>query len=307
MALIPANLNLCHDNLQKLLTSEYGKDYQDIFESLWAKYEALSHPEFQNDFLSDPGKFEALIWEMLLATKFLDEGYNLRPVLKKEAPDLCLDINGRIVWVECTFTTKGAQNKPDTVPELNPNGCFQKAEIDKSLLRCTNALQEKSNQFAKWLEKGICQKEDVLIIALNGHILQLPPIAEDSFPTIMGVLYQMGPLTITFSNDPDDEELTEIQHSRRECLKKSNDAPIETNFFLNGKNEHIDGIIYSDDFIFSYSGLPRYCMVPNINKIKTAGQSLPQKGFVTYSYNQDSKRFSTNPKPLFHQSKDDEQ
>jgi hypothetical protein len=276
-------------SIERLLTEPGYSGYREIIRKLWIKFEPYAHNEFRKDFLSDDQKFKSLLWEMILANKLLDNGYDLQVNLSKDAPDLCVLFNGKKIWIECVYATQGDDLNPDRVPDIIFDDTTHQVETEKSILRCTQVLESKSKQYKNWINKRLCKPNDILIVAVNGHELQLH-ISNNGLPDIMGALYEKGEQVYVFSQD--DFKKGQSIYLRRTNIVKHNKTLIPTNYFLSPNNQHIDGIIYSDDWLQSRSSCPRYCFVQNINKIEKLQDVSFSQGFQTFDFNEAEGRLS---------------
>ncbi|MCK5658258.1 MAG: hypothetical protein KAH96_00065 [Alphaproteobacteria bacterium] len=265
-------------------TYDFKAKYLGSLERLWERYAHYAHSGFQRQFLSDNDKFYSLTWEMLLANKLLEYGYNLLLNESDDAPDLCVLYNDQRVWIECSLPERGDLNEPDSVPLPNYSEDFSEYDIDKSVLRCTNILNAKKAQYLKWIRKGVCRPEDAFIIAINGKDLKLH-IHDDELPDVIRALYGIGDKIAFFS--PETSSIRECRYSRRENIFKESKKPVHTTFFLNTENQNIDGILFSNDWIGHWSSPPNYCFVENIksgNKISPLWAKFCQ----TYEYTENS-------------------
>lgn len=130
-----------------------GNAYIQNIEKLWGKFEKYASPSFQEEFLTNNGKYYSLMWEMLLACRFIENGYTLIPSTNDTRPDICLDMNGQKIWIECCLPTRGDAESPDHAPKLPRDGEFHEVNHDPNVLRCTSALADKKKQYENWLEK----------------------------------------------------------------------------------------------------------------------------------------------------------
>ena len=251
----------CREIIRISKTLKGNTGYIEHLENLWTNYAPYAPPDFQKQFLSDAGKHYSLIWEMFLANKLLENDYDLIPVQSSNAPDLCVEQDGKKIWIECCLPEKGDVALPDSVPETICDGEFHEVDHNKSVLRCVNVLTAKKQQHLRWLEKGICRPEEAFIIGLNGRNLQLS-IRNHSLPQILRPLYAVGDEYATF--DPKNPHYSENGYLRQDNVLKASEKEVSTSFFLEEDNAHIDGVLFSTDWIGLYSSSPNYCFVENI-------------------------------------------
>ena len=257
-----------------------ASDYLEHLEKFWRTYQPFASPDFQLQLLGDDGKFYSLTWEMMLGTRLLEKGYHLEPSVDDDRPDLCLILEGKRIWIECCLPTGGDPSNPNSVTEMVSDGEFHKVDLDKSVLRCTQALSEKKQQHRRWIEKGVCNRNEPFLIALNGLNLQLG-IFNNSLPQILRALYATGDMYDVF--DSKDPEYRESGYHIKSKIDKSETTSISTTFFLNNENNHISGVLFSTDWIMRSSSSPQYCYVENINAANRTG-TLFTEFCQTYEY-----------------------
>jgi hypothetical protein len=221
-------------------------DYLEHMERFWRTYQPFASPDFQHQLLADDGKFYSLTWEMMLGTRLLEKGYHLEPSIDDNRPDLCLILEGKRIWIECCLPTGGDPSNPNSVTEMVSDGEFHKVDPDKSVLRCTQALSEKKQQHLRWIEKGVCNRDEPFLIALNGLNLKLR-ISNSSLPQILRALYAIGDMFAVL--DSKDPEYKESGYHFKPKIDKSEKTPISTTFFLENENNHISGVVFSTDWI----------------------------------------------------------
>lgn len=266
--------------------SQVASEYLEHMEGYWKFYQPFASPGFQRQLLADDRKFYSLTWELMLGATLLEKGYHLERSINDERPDLCLNWEGKRVWVECCLPTGGDPSRPNSVTEkiLSSDGQFEMHDIDhdKSVLRCTQVLSEKKQQHLRWIEKGVCNQNDPFIIAINGRNLELQ-IFNSSLPDILRALYATGDMYDIF--DPNDAEYRKSGYLTQSKIEKSQTATILTTFFLERENSHISGVLFSTDWIMRYSSSPQYCYVENINAANRTG-TLFSEFCQTYEYSE---------------------
>ncbi len=249
-------------------------------ERLWHAYQPFASPDFLRQLLADDGKFYSLTWEMLLGAMLLDKGYELQASKDDNRPDLCLIYEEKRVWIECCLPTGGDPSKPNSVPEIPSDGEFHNVDPNKSVLRCTQQLAAKKKQHLSWISQEICKPDEPFIIAINGRNLQLS-IYNHSLPQIIRALYGTGDLYAIF--DANNPEHSESGYLFKPKIDKSETEPISTTFFLDTDNNHINGVLFSTDWICHYSSTPNYCYVENVSAANRTGISFAEF-CQTYEY-----------------------
>ena len=251
-------------------------------ERFWHTYQSFASSDFQHQLLADDGKFYSLTWEMMLGATLLEKGYHLEPSIDDNRPDLCLILEGKRIWIECCLPTGGDPSNPNSVTEMVSDGEFHKVDLDKSVLRCTQALSEKKQQHLQWITKGVCNRNEPFLIALNGLNLKLR-ISNSSLPQILRALYATGDMYVVL--DSKDAEYRESGYHFKPKIDKSETAPISTTFFLEKDNSHVSGVLFSTDWIMRYSSSPQYCYVENTNAANRTG-ILFTEFCQTYEYSE---------------------
>lgn len=276
----------CLELLESAKSLKGAEEYLGHMERLWRTYHRFASPSFQRQLLTDDGKFYSLTWEMLLGVTLLENGYDLQPSKDDNRPDLCLIFAGKRIWIECCLPTGGHPTKPHSVTEIISDGEFHRVDLDKSVLRCTQELSTKKQQHLKWISQGICKRDESFLIALNGRNLRLG-ISNSFLPHILRALYGTGDLYVVF--DSNDTEHTHSGYLFKSKIDKSQTAPVSTTFFLEQDNAHISGVLFSTDWIMSYSSSPQYCYVENINAVNRTKISFAEF-CQTYGYEQNQIR-----------------
>jgi hypothetical protein len=104
-------------------------------------------------------------WELRLAIAFLDVGYALDAGAEGR-PDLatCWLPTGERLRIEAVAPTLGAPDNPDRPENLIPDGCFRPVPIEQILMRYTQVLREKRDQFLGYRQAGVVAEGDRCVI-----------------------------------------------------------------------------------------------------------------------------------------------
>ncbi len=116
-------------------------------EALWERFEPCADDEFVTELGSN---FSSRYWEMYLAIALIDMGFEL--TCPKPGPDIGIMFEGRRIWFEATSPTRGEENSPDKVPELQL-GVVQDVPNDKMILRYLNSITSKRDQYNNCIKK----------------------------------------------------------------------------------------------------------------------------------------------------------
>lgn len=276
----------CQKLVEVLNSGSGASAYLDHIEKLWQAYQPFASAHFQRNLLTDDSKFDSLMWEMILGVALLEHGYQLQPSRSDKRPDLCIVLKGQKIWIECCLPRSGDPGNPNSVQEHPSDGEMHEVDPDKSVLRCTGALDVKKRQHLKWIATGVCAQNEPFIIAINGKNLSLN-IHNSSLPDILRALYGLGDMYVTF--DVKDLSHKESGYQFRPAIAKSGSAniptAIPTTLFVERDNGHISGVIYSTYWIGHCSSTPQYCYVENVNGSNRTG-SIFSEFCQTYQYQQ---------------------
>jgi len=198
-------------------------------EALWDLFEPYADAEFLVEIRNN---FEARYWEMYLAAYLIKEGYEI--CAPKPGPDVGIHYNGCRIWFEATSPTRGAEGKPDQVPDISvaSNGKelkFQDVPNEKMLLRYLNSISEKQRQHASWLAEGIIAPEDSFVVAINPRRLR-HEVADSDPPRILQAAYPVGSAYAAI--DPATSKMVDSGYMFRDAIQKSSGAEVPTGVFL---------------------------------------------------------------------------
>ena len=190
--------------------------------------QGLARGNFVADLISgEDSKLFQRLWEMFLASHLMEQGFDIQS--NDPGPDFSFEIDGREVWIEATAP------EPICPSENMP-------PHEQILLRWTNALSVKKEQFLEYRRKGIVQNNAICVIAINGHLLrdgrglgisQLPWAVEAVFP--------IGPLAVTINRRTG--ERSDLYNSERRSVQKSSGADVPTDSFLKQENRRISAVV----------------------------------------------------------------
>jgi hypothetical protein len=246
---------------EKLLTPEFMKkindkcqfraEYWDWIESLWKLFEPFAPNDFKKNYLNDPAKFNGLTWEMFLASTLLKQGYTLERISTMDSPDLCLHTDsGARIWIECCYANR--RRLP-----LQTSGMI---DVDGNILRVTTLIGPKIGQHRKWIKKGLCKDTEPFIIAINGYELDLH-IFDNMLPEATRAVYPIGNLNAYFYPGT---RGVDTEYAIQSDIPTRNGSPVNKDYFLNEKNSHISGLLYSIDWFGRSTSPPKYAYIPNI-------------------------------------------
>ena len=263
--------------MQGLVTfeqTEYGKWIKELYE----KFLPYASKDFEKQFKAayrgpDHQNLEARIWEMLMASKLLEAGFNLGKNSSNAAPDLWFEHGNQKVWVECCLPQRGEYL--DEVREKSRSELTEDPP-ENHALRITSALNEKMNQWKSRLDKNAS-----LIIALNGKNIK-QDISNDQLPEIMQVLYGFEPVTRF-------RKYTGVENtfSPRDAIVKNSGKKVDSKFFKSCP-KNIIGVFLSNEWpgVCRSGDNPKNAYVENIS-----AENRPSLDFSkiaqTYNYDKD--------------------
>lgn len=154
-----------------------------------------------------PERVQAVIWEAMLYWHFRNLGVQFRNYIVKKsgqnAPDLCIDCNGRRLWIEAVVATPKGLPGEWLAPVLPGEFSAFSFPHEEILLRYTSALADKKRQLDKRCAKGIVSVDDAYVIAVNGCMLSRVSWGEShgisGWPFIVEAAFPIGPITIPFN------------------------------------------------------------------------------------------------------------
>lgn len=232
-----------------LATGENKQEARKWIEILWHQFERYADRDFINSFRK---RFSQRSWELYLGVSFLNKGFLLGSH-SDVGPDFDVKQgNDRIAFVEAVSATRGEGS--DQVPSLRYDGSVQDLPETKMILRITNSLNEKYNQYLKHCAAGLISESDPYIIALNRSELDH---FDPGLPLALKALYGVGYLTFPINPlEKDSLQKSTPFWSRRELVEKLNKSEVGTTFFEDKSHEGISAVIYSTDSILNVPRTP---------------------------------------------------
>jgi hypothetical protein len=227
-----------------LRDSPYCEEDRQYLRSRWTQFQALG--------LDDPGflarfaaECPARIWEMRLACILASWGLRLVPSRKPgEGPDFGLTMDdGRIMWVEATAPTPGAEGSRDRVraPLGQP---IPGGELERTTsLRYLSAINDKRNQHRRAREAGLIQADDGYVVAISGSQIPLADLdPEHEPPRIAKALFGIG--AATFAVELGTGRITRGRPAQRVSFRKSSGTEISASLFLTPDSGEISAVLF---------------------------------------------------------------
>ena len=209
------------------------KKARERCEDLWRCYESFADPHFLDEF---PRHFHQRWFEMWLSVYFLRHGLHVE--CPYPGPDIGVRLDGRRIWIEVVCPTAGEEGKPDSVPRLQ-EGRVGNVPIDAFALRVLNALHGKADQFKKYVQQGIVQKEDWVFVAINVSDMGRPLDPGPHLDAVMQkALWGVGDPVVHMSRDSGSilgTSFLEVESIN----KKSSGASVSVEPFLDESMAHV--------------------------------------------------------------------
>lgn len=199
---------------------------------MWKVYEPFADKHFVTEIQRD---FSARFWEMDLTCTLLGLGKKIECL--KPGPDIKVD---QSVWIEAISPTQGDDGRPDSVPELI-TGIAASINSDLIILRYAASIKEKHRKYINYIEKGIINKKESYIIALNssqipGANLELP------MPRIVSALLSIGNQYVEF--DRESRKIVGGGYHYKAAVVKSNRVNVPIDMFHNPEYSGISAVLY---------------------------------------------------------------
>jgi hypothetical protein len=224
-----------------------------------------------NDFIDEAGRhFNQMTWQMRLTCLLLEQGFETEKA-PSDGPDILIIHESKKVWVECVCPDVGTG--PDKV--VGPKYGQVWSVPDKGItLRVSSSIHSKMNeQFKNWKKKGIVDKNDYFIIALNSCNIPGSDL-KDMYSHMDRVLYGVGDLALSI---PHDKTKPVTSHwTRQSEIAKRSGSKVPMAIFEQEDNRDLSAVIYSSTSPFHNHDLIgndlRICLVSI--SVKNADQSL---------------------------------
>ena len=192
-------------------------------EDLWRTYAPYADEHFLSEF---PLRFHQRWFEMWLTVFLLRTGHKVE--CPKPGPDIRIESDGQVVWIEAVCATAGQEGKRDSVPRP-VHGQASDTPMNAYALRTTNALTEKAKAFERYITEGIVREDDLAVIAINLHEVGLRPYLRDAMKL---ALYGQGNLVLRFDRftkewvDTRHEEVNSILKRSTSVSPAHDDTPV---------------------------------------------------------------------------------
>ena len=208
-------------------------DYQEIrhfIEEMWEEYLPYADSDFLAKARNDD--FQARYWEMYVGCSLLRQDMQIEPREKRKerriSPDKGPDF--RILaphpfWLEAT--TAGPGFGEDAVPEAE-FGVVRDVSDREGTLRLLHAIREKAKQRLYFLEKGLIDRADCYVVAVN--IGKIPHMSDFEPPRLVRAVFGFGFPEV--SMNVGSSTLSDWRCQRQAQVYKKSSAPVSRRIFL---------------------------------------------------------------------------
>lgn len=237
-------------------------DWKEWINALWDKYENFAPKGFKVQVSNcKDEEFESRIWEMLLANRVIENGFELEKNDSDFRPDICVKNKDSKVWFECYLPTPGDDNNL-----LTENSVVNK---DENIACCTSAIRKKCSpekikgketQYFNWLSSEKFVKEnETFILAINGKNLRRLAGNFD----VISIAYSLVKEQYNFT-DTMDLISTGFEYQPK-IFKRNDKKRVIDKCFCDNKYSHLSGILYAKDWgPAPNNARPSYTYLPNL-------------------------------------------
>ncbi len=185
----------------------------------------------------DDGSLWAHIWEAMLYRYLTNLGFVFRRDRVKKSgqdgPDFGVMHDGRTIWIEAIVPAPEGI-PPDYLRSPKPGQiAFRSVPHQEILLRWTGALRYKCQRLQSYRAKGIIEKQDCTVVAINDcRLSDYRPIETgvSGFPFAVEAVFPVGPIAVPISLDG--QQPGEAIRTTRYTIRKQNRVDVPTANFL---------------------------------------------------------------------------
>ncbi len=227
------------------------EEYRVHLDGLLNGYEqsGLAPPNLRDEVMAGCGnpqqkqKLWACVWEAMLYRHFYTKGFQFRTDRARKSgqhgPDLGLISGNKTIWVEAVVPT--SEGLPDEW--IRPPGGMNAREYphEAMLLRLTSVISEKHKQYQARLSKGVVDRDEPYVVAVNTYLLSGHPVQgklNARPPYAVAAVYPVGDPRCTFYPNS-----TNFERQSRDSIIKRNGAAVQTTSFLDCEYEGISALI----------------------------------------------------------------
>lgn len=250
-------------------------------ECFWKKYRKYA-PVSEQHFLSiiqKKGNFKQRWWEMTLSVGLLNIGIEIQKKKTEEGPDILIDNPIKVspkIYIEAVAPKEGETE--DKLPEMKLG--VHNLPVREYLLRLRRAFIKKYKYYIN--NNKICEN-DVYIIAISACNLSQYGSLMDYPPAPLKLLAGAGHLILSPSG-------SFFEH--RPQIRKTNNIPVEMNYFLKKEYDGISAVLYSNVDLLNCPDKPEENFIIVKNPIaKNPIHNTFFKGIENWSFDEKRKRW----------------
>ncbi|MEL6232897.1 MAG: hypothetical protein AAFR46_00680 [Pseudomonadota bacterium] len=213
---------------------------RERLQSLWDRFSCYLDNDFRQDFARKP---DNRFWEFYICQRLIENRKSLVRMngRSKDGPDFLVEDVGGRVWIEAVTFEHGSDANPDRVPELVYDGKIRKVPVAEVELRISQAFDVKSKKVKKYIEGGLVNRDDRVLIAINPARVAAQS-SEQGRGSPFCVLYPFGDLQQDFLAG---QPYGPSYFRHRLYIERKSGASVEIGMFASAKHQHISGVIWS--------------------------------------------------------------
>ena len=204
-------------------------------ENLWIEFAEFSDRNFLSDF---PINLNQRWFEMYLTVLFVRKGMSIR--CSKPGPDICLNHEGKRIWIEAVCPNPGNACRTDSVPELVSNTA-QEVPFSQYALRIRSSLEAKQEKYRKYLDNEIVNENDITAVAISAS--GIPFLRYNMEEIIQRAVYGLGDKYFYIDDITKKYAGSERAENREICKSSGNSVGVIP--FRDGSMKHISAVIGS--------------------------------------------------------------
>ena len=209
---------------------ECHERYRTILEKMWDGYKQHAPRGFKQNLQIS---FHSRWWEMYLSLGLLQLGFNIARDKRDNGPDIALNFDSSIIWIEAVAPSKGKTS--DRVPTQEPNTVTDMPRRE-GLLRLTQSISSKKEIFDRYIQESVIQDNAPCIIALSACNLDLGDTLNWPCPAPIALL--TGADTFVLSSDGN-------HYTQRNTIQRDSGSDVDTMAFENEQFQNISAVLYS--------------------------------------------------------------
>ena len=215
--------------------SQYHRADRARLEAMWSRYYRYADRHFKGEISTN---FVQRYWEMAVTLALLDSGFSVAST--DEGPDVVVNhADGRpAAYVEAIAPNGGKGDNKVSEPQDR----VLWVPHDDIILRYTNAIYSKLNQYRKWKAKGSIDPSLPYVIALNERAIPMSE-SEANPPRLVQALYGIGTAFVTL--DPTSLATVASGFKTKKASKKKNGSDVLLDGFITERLTEVSAILFA--------------------------------------------------------------